>query len=51
MKREDFVSDLAWGRYIEERNWNRKLYKKQGFWCLATIMLFIVLSVILTEIK
>ncbi len=46
MKREDFVSDQAWERYREERAQNRMLYKKQGFWCLAIIVLFAVTALI-----
>lgn len=46
MKREDFVSDQAWERYTEERAWSRKLYKKQGFWCMAIIMLFAITAII-----
>lgn len=46
MKREDFISDLAWERYIEECGRNRKLYQKQGFWCLVIIILFIIVAAI-----
>ena len=46
MKREDFVSDKAWEQYIEERAWNRKLYEKQGLWCLAIILLFFIVALI-----
>lgn len=48
MKREDFVSDLAWERYVEERSCCRKLYQKQGFWCLAIVILFIIVAAIKT---
>lgn len=46
MKREDFISDQAWERYREERAWNRMLYKKQGLWCLAIIVLFVVVALV-----
>lgn len=46
MKREDFVSDKAWERYIEERAWSRRQRKKQGFWCLAIIVLFFIVALI-----
>lgn len=46
MKREDFISDLAWERYVEERAYYRKLYQKQGFWCLAIVILFIIVAAI-----
>lgn len=51
MKREDFVSDLAWERYVEERSCCRKLYQKQGFWCLAIVILFIIVAAIKTVLS
>ena len=46
MKREDFVSFQAWERYIVERAQSRRRYEKQGFWCLAIVMLFVVTAII-----
>lgn len=45
MKREDFVSDIAWERYVSECAWNRKLYQKQGSWCLVIIVLFVIVAI------
>lgn len=44
MRPEDFISDQAWERYCEERARNRMLYKKQGFWCLVIILLFMFVA-------
>lgn len=46
MKREDFVSDKAWERYIEERAWSRRQRENQGFWRLAIIVLFFIVALI-----
>lgn len=46
MKREDFVSFQAWERYIVEKAQNRRRYEKQGFWCLAIVVLFMVTAII-----
>lgn len=46
MRYEDFVSEQAWERYREERAYNRMLYKKQGWWCMAIVLLFVVVALI-----
>ena len=46
MRREDFVSFQSWERYIVERAQSRRRYEKQGFWCLAIVVLFAVTAII-----
>lgn len=46
VKREDFASFQAWERYIVERTQSRRHYERQGFWCLAIVVLFAVTAII-----